>query len=698
MLPNETGCPACAKGRLCSGCGRIRIITAVAATPGIPVEVLTDAVDAVAGHPAVVRSLAAALDADPDALTVGAPPAVGRLVDELRARGVDLPEPACGRCGRTGKPLTRSAAGGVCARCRRRQLATACTRCGVVKPVAGRDGQGRPFCARCADRPQRVCGRCGRTRRIARRARDGRPDICDSCFRAPEAVCSRCGRRRPCSFASGPNPICAGCAPRATAPCAHCGADRPPTARWPEGPVCDPCYIKALRRRGTCTVCATERRLVHPPGPDATTCADCAGVPVRHACTDCGIEDRAYERGRCAPCSLARRTAAALTGPDAQIRPDLAPVYQAITATKAPRTALNWLRNSAGAALLTQMASGATDLTHQSLDEHPRPGVAGYLRAVLVTNQVLPPRDDQLTAAERFLTRTLTGISRDGDRRLVHAYATWQVLRRLRATAARTDRPRTHINHARTNINAAVGLLNWLADHGTTLAEVGQADIDSYLAGQSPSRYRVRDFLKWAAAAGHTDPVTIATPGRNPGPATDHDERWAQIARLLHDEGIELTDRVAGALLLLYGQHLSRIVAITHDQIKTKGAQVFLRLGSDDLHIPEPLAGLLQALAHDGRPYTGVGAPAATRWLFPGLQPGRPLTAARLGVRLRKLGIRAQPGRRAALTHLAAQLPAAVIADLLGIHPNTAVHWVHDAGGDWNRYAAELSRDASHQP
>ena len=438
----------------------------------------------------------------------------------------------------------------------------------MVKPVAGRDGQGRPFCARCADRPQRVCGRCGRTRRIARRARDGRPDICDSCFRAPEAVCSRCGRRRPCSFASGPNPICAGCAPRATAPCAHCGADRPPTARWPEGPVCDPCYIKALRRRGTCTVCATERRLVHPPGPDATTCADCAGVPARHACTDCGIEDRAYERGRCAPCSLARRTAAALTGPDGQIRPDLAPVYQAITATKAPRTALNWLRNSAGAALLTQMASGATDLTHQSLDEHPRPGVAGYLRAVLVANQVLPPRDDQLTAAERFLTRTLTGISRDGDRRLVHAYATWQVLRRLRATAARTDRPRTHINHARTNINAAVGLLNWLADHGTTLAEVGQADIDSYLAGQSPSRYRVRDFLKWAAAAGHTDPVTIATPGRNPGPATDHDERWAQIARLLHDEGIELTDRVAGALLLLYGQHLSRIAAMTPQQVR----------------------------------------------------------------------------------------------------------------------------------
>ncbi|WP_204079408.1 hypothetical protein [Mycobacterium riyadhense] len=386
-----------------------------------------------------------------------------------------------------------------------------------------------------------------------------------------------------------------------------------------------------------------------------------------------------------------------MSGPDGHIPPELQPVYEAITATDAPRTALNWLRNSASAALLTQMASGAVELTHQALDAHPRPGVAGYLRAVLVANNVLPQRDEQLAATERFLDRTLTGITDDNDRRLIHSYATWQVLRRLRASAARGDRPRTYTHHAHTNINAALDLLNWLTERRTTLAEAGQAEIDTYLAGQPPSRYRVRDFLQWAAATGRTGPVTIAAPGRNPGPATDHDQRWAQIARLLHDDTIDLTDRVAGALLLLYGQHLSRIVAITHDQIKTQGRQVFLRLGNDDLHIPEPLAALIAALAHHGRPYTGVGTPPTTDWLFPGLQPGRPLTAARLGERLRKLGIRAQPSRRAALTHLAAQLPAAVIADLLGIHPTTAVHWVHDASGDSNRYAAQLTQDLDHQ-
>src|SRR3546814_662794 len=50
---------------------------------------------------------------------------------------------------------------------------------------------------------------------------------------------------------------------------AHCGADRPPAARWAEGPVCDTCYTTALRRRGTCTDCGDQRRLVSPPGPGA---------------------------------------------------------------------------------------------------------------------------------------------------------------------------------------------------------------------------------------------------------------------------------------------------------------------------------------------------------------------------------------------------------------------------------------------
>ncbi len=695
----DTGCAAC-RGRRCStACRRARIIAAVStAVPELPAGVLAEAVDATARNPAITRFLAEALTTDPTALSVGAPPVVGDLVGELRARGADLPNPTCTRCGRTGRPLTRSPSGGVCGRCRRWQLAVPCTRCAVVKPVAGRDAQNRPFCARCADRPQRPCGQCGRTRRIARRAHDGIPDICDACFRMPEAVCSRCRRRKPCLFATGPEPVCIGCTPRSTAICAHCGADRPPTARWPEGPVCDPCYNVALRRRGTCAACGAVRRLIAPPGPGATTCSDCAGLPTTaHTCTECGLEDKLYEKSRCAPCALRRRTRDLLRGGTDQIPPVLGPVYEAITTTDAPRTALNWLRNGAGAALLGQMASGTMDISHEALDAHSRPPAAAFLRSVLVANKLIPDRDEQLASTERYLTQTLAGITGEHDRRLVNAYALWRVLRRLRATAEHADRPRSHTRHAHLNITAAVGFLDWLTDRGITLADVGQGDIEDYLTG-GPARYQVRDFLQWAAAGRHAHPFTIPTLGRTPGKAASGDERWAQIARLLHDDTIDLTDRVAGALLLLYGQQLSRIAVITLDQVKTVGPQLFLHLGRDDLHIPEPLAGLLQTLIRDGRPYVGVGSPTTTRWLFPGMQPGRPLTAARLGDRLRKLGIRAQPGRRAALTHLAAQLPAAVLADLLGIHSTTAVNWVHDAGGDWNRYAAQLSQTRNHQP
>jgi hypothetical protein len=45
------------------------------------------------------------------------------------------------------------------------------------------------------------------------------------------------------------------------------------------------------------------------------------------------------------------------------------------------------------------------------------------------------------------------------------------------------------------------------------------------------------------------------------------------------------------------------------------------------------------------------------------------------------------------MTHLAAHLPAAVVADLLNFSPGAAVRWIREAGADWTRYAAELVQD-----
>ena len=107
----------------------------------------------------------------------------------------------------------------------------------------------------------------------------------------------------------------------------------------------------AVRAEG----CRQQRRLVDPPGPAATICADCTAtatphLTASHVCTDCATEDKLYERGRCPRCALRRRAGELLRSEGDLIPSALTPVYEAIIATDTPRSALNWLRKGSGAA------------------------------------------------------------------------------------------------------------------------------------------------------------------------------------------------------------------------------------------------------------------------------------------------------------------------------------------------------------
>ena len=77
---------------------------------------------------------------------------------------------------------------------------------------------------------------------------------------------------------------------------------------------------------------------------------------------------------------------------------------------------------------------------------------------------------------------------------------------------------------------------------------------------------------------------------------------------------------------------------------------------------------------------------AARRTPRPADQP-RPAQRA-----LRQIGIRPGPARSTALFTLATELPAAILARMLGIHIQVAVQWQKAAAADWMTYAAEVSR------
>lgn len=89
--------------------------------------------------------------------------------------------------------------------------------------------------------------------------------------------------------------------------------------------------------------------------------------------------------------------------------------------------------------------------------------------------------------------------------------------------------------------------------------------------------------------------------------------------------------------------------------------------------------------------------PRTPRWLFPGRVPGQPIDNHSLTSQLNRHGISAQPARNGALialaAALAADLPAAILAGLLGMHVNTAVRWVTYARRDWAGYLAARAAD-----
>ncbi len=177
-------------------------------------------------------------------------------------------------------------------------------------------------------------------------------------------------------------------------------------------------------------------------------------------------------------------------------------VHHAIVATSTPRTALNWLRNGAGAAVLADLAAGTTPISHAALDAHPRRRGADYLRHVLVAAEVLPARDEGLARLEAWVATTLlTNVQHAEHRRLLQAYATWRVLRRARHRAERNPTGRTPTGYRRTQLLVAARFLGWLDQRGVTLAHCRQGDVDSWLADGPTGD---RSGTSWAGPANTT--------------------------------------------------------------------------------------------------------------------------------------------------------------------------------------------------
>jgi integrase len=473
-------------------------------------------------------------------------------------------------------------------------------------------------------------------------------------------------------------------------PCTRCGRVlRWSPVTWPEGPICATCRTWALETYGTCACCGTERMV---PGITADgegrLCTDCVGIPGCYICTRCGQEGWIQRKGTCSRCVLTERLDDLLDDGTGRIRPELVPLYDGLRQATRPRTLFTWTGRDHVQRLLRLLARGQSPLTHEGLNRLTPPRSVAYLRDLLMHYGVLPHRDRHLVLFELWLEQWLATINDQGHRELLERFASWDILRTLRAAADRTGVGTSRDRNARRMLRKAEEFLTWIDDRGTNLPSCTQPDLDAWHAEAFLARRPAQNFLRWAMASHLMPRLTI--PHRNtanPAPI-GHDKRIRLLRRTIEDEELDLLDRVVVVLALLFAQPFSRICRLTLDDLVEEDGRLSIRFGDPPAPVPEPFAGLLRTFAAR-RPNLTTATNPGTRWLFPGRRAGQPMDTSTLAHRMRKNGLPTFHGRTAAIRQLVLQAPAPVIARMLGYHPEHITALAAEAGSPWSHYAPD---------
>jgi len=635
-------------------------------------------------------ALRADLEAHPDYLTGGSSRSrevtqeFARALFAVGVRGATLPR--CEWCGSTSPMVVRlrTNGGGACGRCASRMTTSICSRCSDVAPRGGRTAGGKPLCKQCAA--------------VFRAAKCPNCDTQTKPCRRPGHEAVRCSGCRP----AGASPACPTCAestgPKASRPCHRCGRLAPVSVRLGHEELCGSCRYLPQR---VCSTCEHPRPHTHQD-----PCPRCGGSAC-HRCSRCGDTIFSFTRDplarvgrRCQRCQLRARITSLLSRPeDGLVDERLRGFVTALGNVDSPRTALTWLQRGRSRDLLVELAHGRLPLTHQALDdqagpERGRANAVEHLRQLLVTSGALPARDEHLSRLERTLGAMLEQAHPD-DAAVLRRYAAFHVLPHVRS---RLDRGASTVGvcHAATNtLRRVARLLGWLRDRNVGLRNLPQVALDEW-ATQHPGYVRdVGAFLSWARRNTLTGPAALPNRRRwAPSAFLPNQQRWSLAQRLLHDDNLPAGHRLAGSLVLLYGQPVRRLAALRRKDVTTTGGRTTISLGSEALLLAPPLDQLARELAAGSAPDAATlglaqSFPAGQEWLFPGRRAGQPIGDKGLARRLTTLGIPVRGARNSALLELAREVPPSILADLLGLTPEAVDRWRALAGGNWTGYIAD---------
>ncbi|MCQ6270608.1 hypothetical protein M8J71_08975 [Pseudarthrobacter sp. R1] len=622
-----------------------------------------------------------------------------RLYESLRAEGVPLPPPGCGHCGKTVELKHVLEQRLCCRRCYTASRTQACDGCGTICTITRREPDGKGLCQGCANKlpdQSAPCTGCGNLRKIALDSPDG--PLCPSC-RARQRVdtCRTCRRVKPCLYEGTPRARCHDCS-KPKERCVRCDRTRTVGTRDSNGqPLCKSCG----RRREACADCGRDRHVAGRSGT-APLCEDCwpKSPASFRTCQRCGQHRYVHRDGHCDRCAandkihglfptqLTARVPEALALRDWCLGAD----ETAILSTFGRKRTVELLRT---------VLSAPGNLSHDFLDAAGSAQATGAVRSLLVEHGLLPPRDENLSRLERWVTTTAELIADPAERRAFVRFARWRHLNTLRRRPQPI--PSTLTTSRRRELRIVRELLDWAPQHGKNLSTLNQADLQRWQATTHSETHRVKAFLAWAHRNKLAGRLSVSRPP-HPGLALGGpglEERRALLRSVTaSDSHLPAARKLAAALVILFGLQPHQIVRLQIRDIDHEHGKTRLRLGADPLHLPDEIAAIaLEARANRTAPRLFRPTTDPT-WLLPGTRHDHPLTTQALIGQLRALGIEPNPHRTAALGTLAQTLPPAILARLTGLSMSNAVRWSTTVAASNARYAplTDLARTAGPEP
>ncbi|MFE6835109.1 hypothetical protein ACFVFI_09785 [Streptomyces sp. NPDC057705] len=419
-------------------------------------------------------------------------------------------------------------------------------------------------------------------------------------------------------------------------------------------------------------------------------CAACCGRDDPAArCTVCRNPGDLTDNGKCPRCRLTGSVRDLLTPAGAPMPDELTPLATVLCEAANPYPVLAWLRRSRAAKTLAHLAEQPEPLTHQLLDKLPQNASTHHVRGLLVTAGILPRRDEHLARLQLWIHHHLPGMP-SHQAALIRPFAEWHVLRDARHRSARGHytlaASKTDIREIRT----AIHFLTWLDQQQLTATTTRQADLDLWITRHPAKRRPLASFIRWLRARRINTGLDLR-PEQRAFAATflTEDDYTRHLHRCLADETLPRDVRILGALTLLYALPVSRITELTTDRYHRDDTGAYLTLGRHPVLLPPRLAQLIEAQMH--QPASGYFRALindGTHYLLPGQAPTRSRNSLGATALLRRHGIPVLAGRNTALLEAVTQLPPIIVADLFGLHPQTATIWARHANDSWTHYLA----------